>query len=348
VLRSGPVPTMRAAVYKGNRTVVVEDIPVPDVGPGQVLLEVSHCGICGSDLHMMMEDMARPGLTGGHEYSGVVAEVGGDVIGWTRGDRAVGGPGSGCGVCGACKSGDTNLCTNRPLVGIDPFIGAFARYKTVDAGSLFRVPDAVDLRSAALTEPLAVALRGVRRAGAKVGDRVLITGAGPIGLLTLAVLRAHGVADITVSEPASKRRALATELGAAQVVTPDLLDRPGLPMQVATAPFQIAFDCSGRADAMELALDNLDRAGTLVLSGTGMKRPRFDANRIILNELVVTGTVEYTQADYHAAIDLLSEQRIPVDRIIEPEDQPLSRLQWAMEQLVAGEIAGKVMVVPDA
>src|SRR5487761_1603212 len=101
MLRSEAVPTlartMPAAVYKGSRTVVVEEVSVPELSPSQVLVEVSHCGICGTDLHQMMEGWGRPGSTGGHEYSGVVAEVGADVTDWSPGDRVVGGPGPGCG-----------------------------------------------------------------------------------------------------------------------------------------------------------------------------------------------------------------------------------------------------------
>lgn len=339
---------MPAAVYKGNQTVVVEEIPVPELGRNAVLLEISHCGICGTDLHMVMEDWGRPGSTGGHEYSGVVAKVGPDVEGWAVGDRAVGGPEAGCGACDACRAGRTNLCKSRPNAGVDHFVGAFALYKAIESGALYRVPDAVDLRTAALTEPLAVAIRGVRLAAAEPPDRVLVTGGGPIGLLTVAVLNARGVSDVTVSEPSPKRQALALKVGAATVITPDQLPHPAMPMEIVASPYQIAFECSGRSDAMEAALINLDRGGTVVLSGSGMRRPRFDSNRIIMNELVVTGTYEYTREDYRVAMDMLTAGRLPAETIIEPDDQPLGRLQWAMQQLVAGELAGKVLVVPHA
>ncbi len=339
---------MSAAVYKGEHTIGVERVPVPSLGPSQVLLRVSHCGICGTDLHMMMEDWGTPGSIGGHEYSGVVVAFGSSVEGWAVGDRAVGGPKPGCGTCRVCRSGQTHLCAVGSDEGATMVSGAYAEYKAVEAAALFRIPDSLDLRAAALTEPVAVALRGVRRAGPKPGDRVLVTGAGPIGLLTVAVLSAGGVTDITVSEPNANRRQLAETLGASIAVNPDELERPAMAMDLVAAPYQCAFECSGHADAMEAGLANLDRAGTLVLSGTGMRRPRFDSNRIIVHELLVTGTVEYTQDDYRAALDLLAERRLPADVLILPEDMPLSRLQWAMEQLMAGELAGKVMVVPNA
>lgn len=338
--------TMAAAVYKGSRTVQVEDVAVPAVGPGQVLMEVSHCGICGSDLHMIMEDWGTPGSISGHEYSGVLVELGEGTRDWSVGDRAIGGPSRGCHQCDWCRSGRTNLCALKPKFGIDPFVGAFARYKLIDADCLYRVPAGLELRTAALTEPLAVALRGVGRAGPLAGRRVLVTGGGPIGQLTVAVLVTDGVTDITVSEPSEKRQELVREIGASSVVRPDGLSSPPLPMDVANRAFAAAFECSGRPEAMEVALDNLDRAGVLVLSGTGMKRPRLDSNRIILNELTITGTVEYTPDDFEAAIALLASGRLPIDALVEADDQPLERVQWAMEQLSRGDLAGKVMVAP--
>ena len=338
---------MRAAVYRGEHTVVVEEIPVPKLEPTQVLLEISHCGICGSDLHLMMEDWGPVGLRGGHEFSGVVAAVGSEVEAWTVGDRAVGGPAPGCGQCRQCRNGRPNLCAAREGgIAIGP--AGYARYTSIDADRLFRIPPELALRTAALVEPVAVALRGVRRGAARPGERVLVTGAGPIGLLSVAVLRADGVTDITVSEPGERRRVLAARVGARTVVTPGQLPAPAMPTGIVPEPYQLAIECSGRADAMETALANLDRAGTLVLSGTGMRRPRFDPNRIILQELTLTGTVEYIPSDYHAAIALLASGLLPVDDLIEAVDVPLDGLQQAMEQLMAGELAGKVLVAPDA
>jgi 2-desacetyl-2-hydroxyethyl bacteriochlorophyllide A dehydrogenase len=341
--------SMPAAVYKGGHSIVVEQVPVPGVGPEQVLLEVSHCGVCGTDLHMLYEDWGTPGSVAGHEYSGVVVEVGSAVAGWRVGDRAVGGPRPGCGRCRACESGRTNLCAGRARIGIDPFVGAFARYKLVDAECLYRLPERLDLRTAALTEPLAVALRGVGGISPDRLDRVLVTGAGPIGLLTVAVLLALGCTDITVSEPAPKRQALARQVGAQTVVGPDQLPgAPPLPMELVAEPFRAAIECSGRREAVESALASLDMGGVLVLSGTGMHRPRFDPNRIILNELTITGTVEYTPGDYRAALDLLEAEQLPTGLLIEPDDQPLDRLESVLGRLSRGELAGKVMMVPHA
>jgi threonine dehydrogenase-like Zn-dependent dehydrogenase len=119
-------------------------------------------------------------------------------------------------------------------------------------------------------------------------------------------------------------------------------------MDVVAAPFDVAIECSGRADAMELAFAQLTRRGTLVLSGTGMTPPRFDPNRIILNEVVITGSYEYVASDYERSLELLASGALPTDLLIERDDVPLSGVQHAMERLVSGELAGKVLVAPSA
>jgi (R,R)-butanediol dehydrogenase/meso-butanediol dehydrogenase/diacetyl reductase len=339
---------MLAAVYEGDQAMAVRSLPVPEPGAGEVLVAISHCGICGSDLHWVVEDMAKPGTVHGHEYSGVIAATGAGTEGWEVGDRVVGGPGRGCGRCRSCVRGLAHLCVDRDKPGVTPWQGAFATYKRLSVDQLFRVPDGLDLRAAALAEPVAVALRGVRRSQARPGDRVLVTGAGPIGLLSVAVLRAEGIDDVTVSEPGSLRRQRAADVGATAVIEPDALVVPASPGDIVARPYQAAIECSGRAEAIVGALGQLDREGVLVLSGTGMIRPQLDHLRIILNELVVTGSLEYTREDFQDALDLLASGRLPVDRLVEPDDVPLSAVADAMLRLAGGKLAGKVMVVPRA
>lgn len=340
--------SMRAAVYKGKGRVVEEEIPVPEVGPADLLVEVSHCGICGSDLHFMVEDWAQPDTVHGHEYSGTVVAVGDSVAGIGPGDLVVGGPRPGCGHCGPCRRGDTNLCADRPSVGISHDLGAFAQYKVLAADSAFRIPESVTLRTAALTEPLAVALRGVRRAKVGEGSQVLVLGAGPIGLLTVAALRSAGIDQVTVSEPGEARREAALRVGASTAVEPSELVEPPLPMDLVANPFDAVIDASGRADAMTTGLTQLGRGGRLVLSGTGMRRPRFDPNRIILNELVITGSFEYDRTDFDQALRLLASGKLPVDDLIEEGDVTLDAVGDALERLASGAAAAKVMVSPRA
>ncbi len=161
---------MRVLVYKEQGRVDVEERPVPAVGPHDVLLEVSHCGICGSDIHFVLEGWGAPGSIEGHEYSGTVVAVGDEVTRWTVGDTVVGGPSPKCGRCEFCLAGRPQLCVDRSATGEGVHTdGAFAEYVRAKEAGILRIPDGLSLRAAALAEPLAVALHGLTRGGVTAG-----------------------------------------------------------------------------------------------------------------------------------------------------------------------------------
>jgi 2-desacetyl-2-hydroxyethyl bacteriochlorophyllide A dehydrogenase len=336
---------MPAAVYVGDGALAVRDVPVPELGAGVALGVVAHCGICGNELHLVLERYARPGSVLGHEWSGTIAAVGDSVDGWELGARVVCDTTPGCGECRACRRGRPAVCLQREPPDWFGFVGAFTRYKKVPAAQLLRIPDALSTRRAALTEPTAIALHTVRLSGVTPDDRVLVTGGGPIGLLVTAVLRAQGIDDITVSEPAPRRRERALAVGAAAVCTPDEL--PTAPMDARVDhPFTVAFECSGRANAAESALDQLDYAGTLVFVGTGHEHPRINHNRTIIFELEIIGAVNYNAEGWAPALDLLASRALPLDTLIQPDDVHLDGVLGAMHRLAAGQVPGKVMVRP--
>ena len=226
--------------------------------------------------------------------------------------------------------------------------GAFARYIAVDQRSLLAVPEGMSLRAAALAEPLAVSLHGITRSGIVPGERALVLGAGPIGALTVAALVARGFTDVAVAEPGPARQELARRLGANPVLRPDELPsfNAAEPDQLAPDAYHVVFECSGKRAAMESGLSQLRRGGRLVLVGAGIEAPRFDPNRILLNELTITGSFVYDADGFQVALDLLASGRIPVDVLVEPDDVPLDGLIDAMRELASGRTAGKVMVVP--
>jgi (R,R)-butanediol dehydrogenase / meso-butanediol dehydrogenase / diacetyl reductase len=335
---------MTAAVYVGAGRIAVEDVPRPEPGVGEVLVEIAECGICGSDLHMVMERYAKPGAILGHEWSGVVAAAPAGS-GWSPGDRVVGNPSPGCGVCRACRRGRPSVCLRRAAADFTGYRGAFCQYKTVPAGGLNRIPDSLSTRVAALAEPLAIILHALRLADVAPGDRVLVTGGGPVGLLLVAVLRAQGISDVTVSEPSPVRRRQAVDVGATRVVAPDALEDPPMALPV-PEPYDVAFECSGHASAAESALGQLDYAGTLVIVGTGFEPPRFNQNRLIIFELQIIGAYNYNDEGFQPAVDLLDSGTLPLESLIEPHDVPLSEVMVSMERLARGEIPSKVMVQP--
>jgi (R,R)-butanediol dehydrogenase/meso-butanediol dehydrogenase/diacetyl reductase len=339
---------MQAAVLRGRGCLEVSSVPVPTLGPGDVLVAVDWCGVCGTDLHMVLEGWGAPGGWGGHEWTGRVAAVGPDVTRWAKGDAVVGGPSVRCGECRACRAGRPSLCEGRDTPGIGPEHGAFATYTRAMQDELLAMPGGLDSRAAALTEPLAVALHGITRSRVEADQRALVLGAGPIGALSIAALRALGVDDVTCIEPGERRRALAAAVGATAVRHPDDLDVPSVaePGRVVDGAVDVVLECSGRAAAMEAGLAQLIPGGTLVLVGAGMESPRFDPNRILLNELVVTGANTYDQGGFERALDLLTAGVMPVDDLIEPEDVGLDGLLDAMHGLAEGRLARKVMVKP--
>jgi len=335
---------MSAAVYVGDGKIAVEHVPRPEPGPGEVLVEIAECGICGSDLHMVMERYAKPGAILGHEWSGIVASAP-SGSGWSVGDRVVGNSAPGCGVCRPCRRGRPSVCRQRAAADYLGYRGAFCTYKTVAADGLIRLPDALPTRVAALAEPTAIALHAVGLADVGPGDRVLVTGAGPVGLLIIAVLRAQGISDVTVSEPSPVRRQRALDVGATRVVTPETLVEPpmGRPVEL---PSAVVFECSGHARAIEAALNQLDYAGTLVIVGTGFEPPRLNQNRVIIFELEIIGAYNYNDDGFQPAVDLLDSGTLPLESLIEPDGIPLSGVMDSMERLARGEIPSKVMVRP--
>jgi (R,R)-butanediol dehydrogenase/meso-butanediol dehydrogenase/diacetyl reductase len=336
---------MTAAVCTGDGRIEVDRVPVPEPAPDELLVEVAACGICGSDLHLVFERHASPGAILGHEWSGTVASTDRTAHGWSPGDRVVFDPSPGCGSCRPCRRGRPSVCLRREPSDIRDMRGAFAQYLTVPAANLVRIPDGLTLRQAALAEPVAIALHAVGLAGVDAGDRVLVSGAGPMGLIVTAVLRARGVSDITVSEPVESRRRRAEALGAARTVEPAALATP-TPGATVPGAYAAAFECSGRAEAAASALDQLDAAGTLVFVGTGSAPVRVNHNRMIVLELEALGAFNYDATGFGPALELLGSGALPLDLLV-GEDVGLYGVMDAMGRLARGEIPAKVLVNPE-
>jgi threonine dehydrogenase-like Zn-dependent dehydrogenase len=339
---------MVAAVCKGPGRLEVEDVAVPALGEDDVLVAVDLCGVCGSDLHMVLEGWGQRGSWQGHEWIGRVVAVGPAVTDWQVGDAVVGGPETRCGTCAMCRAGRPSLCDDRDTPGIGPEQGAFATYKAARSGELLALPAGLEPRAAALAEPLAVALHGIRQSGIQPGQAALVMGAGPIGALAIAALRAMGVDDVTCVEPGPARQALATAVGATAVREPADLVVPSIaePGLIVDGAVDAVLECSGKAAAMVAGLAQLKRGGTLVLVGAGMESPTFDSNRILLNEVVITGSYTYDHDGFEQALDLLASGALPVDALLEPDLVPLDGLLEAMRGLADGRLAGKVLVRP--
>jgi threonine dehydrogenase-like Zn-dependent dehydrogenase len=341
---------MSVAVYQSPGVVTVEERAVPRPGPDQVVVRVHSCGICGSDIHQLRDGWGLPpGVVAGHEWSGEIAAIGGDVTTWSVGELVVGGASPRCGTCRRCKEGKPSQCENRHSMTSEYNDGAFAEYIVTRESGVLRLPDGLAPRHAALAEPLSVAMHGITRSGVQPGDTVMVFGAGPIGALSVAALRTMGIEDITVVEPNEGRQKLAAALGASSVVDPGELEvfPSWEPERQSSRAAHVVLECSGHRAAIEAGFCQVRRGGILVMVGAGIDHPTFDINRMILNELTVTGSFVYDLGGFERALELLASDGFPADLLIEAGDVPLNGIVQALEDLAVGRIAGKVMVVPE-
>jgi threonine dehydrogenase-like Zn-dependent dehydrogenase len=340
---------MAAAVYQSPGVITIEERTVPQPGPDEIVVRVHSCGICGSDIHQLRDGWGLPpGVVAGHEWSGAIAAIGENVTSWSLGELVVGGASPRCGRCRRCREGKPSQCENRNDMTSTHSDGAFAEYILCRAAGVLRLPEGLSPRHAALAEPLSVALHGITRSNVQAGDTVMVFGAGPIGALSIAALRAMGIDDVTVVEPHAGRRELAAKLGAKEIVDPsDLEVFPSWePERQSTRAAHVVLECSGHRSAIEAGFSQVARGGILVMVGAGIDHPTFDINRMILNELTATGSFVYDLGGFEKALQMLASDGFPCELLIDPEDIALEGIRDALENLAVGRIAGKVMVAP--
>ena len=302
----------RAAVLVRPGEIAIEQRPVPAPAVREVLVEVASVGVCGSDVHWYEHGrigdlVVRSPLVLGHECAGRVVAVGGGVTKHAIGDRVCLEPGVPCGRCRECRAGRYNLCADVAFLATPPVDGAFADFVTIHEDFAFALPDGMSDDVGALMEPLSVGIWACRKAGITAGDRVLVTGAGPIGLLAMQVARACGAADVAVSDVNAHRLAVAERLGATRVLHAGR-DAPG--------ELDALLECSGHPGAVVAGIEALRPAGTAVLVGMGPQPTAEIPLSVIQNrELWLTGTFRYANT-YPAAIELAASGRVDVAALI--------------------------------
>ncbi|WP_112134646.1 zinc-dependent alcohol dehydrogenase [Glycomyces dulcitolivorans] len=339
---------MLAAHYAGNRTMTVGEAEPAPPGPGQVQIAVAYNGICGTDLHILSGHMdARVDVPAiiGHEMSGTVAALGEGVEGWAVGDPVTVMPLAWDGTCPACLAGNRHICQNLDFVGIDS-PGALQGRWNVDANLLVRLPGTLSLQHAALVEPTAVAVHDVRRAELAPGDKAVVIGGGPIGVLIAAVARSFG-AEVVVIELDDKRRERIADLGFT-VLDP----RDDTAVEKSTVAYveewtegagaDVVFEVSGAAAAVLGAVDYAKVRGTLVVVAIHPEPRPVNLQRVFWRELRLLGARVYQREDFEKAIELLDAGDIPADALI-TATVPLSEIQSAFDALTAGE-AMKILI----
>jgi 2-desacetyl-2-hydroxyethyl bacteriochlorophyllide A dehydrogenase len=335
---------MRAALYVGDETFHVRDLTPRLPGPGEVQLTVAYVGICGTDLHVkhgaMDQRVSVPAVIG-HEMSGTVAAVGEGVSAWHAGDRVTVMPLDWCGHCHACRAGHEHVCQNLVFVGIDA-AGAMQQSWTVPARLLVRLPEGLGLRAGALSEPLAVAVHDVRRGAVARGERVLVVGAGPIGLLIACVAAAEG-ADVLVSEPHAFRRAVAEELGLRTVDPVAAGLEPTIEAWTDGAGADVAFEVSGSEAGLRAATHALRVRGRLVVVAIHSQPVAVDLFRLFWRELELRGARVYERRDFERAVEMLASGEIPSEQLISAVE-PLERTPDAFARLESGAEVVKVLI----
>ena len=335
---------MRAALYVGNQTFRVEERAQIAPGLGEVRLDVAFVGICGTDLHIKHGAMDRrvsiPAVIG-HEMSGTVAAVGDGVHDFAAGDAVTAIPLDWCERCPACAAGHRHVCQNLVFVGIDA-TGAMQQSWTVPERLLVRLPPPLGLLEGALSEPVAVAVHDVRRGAVRRGERVLVVGGGPIGLLIACVAAAEG-AEILVSEPNAYRRAIVTELGLSVIDPADEDLAAKVEAWTGGAGVDVAFEVSGVPAGLTAATHALRVRGRLVVVAIHNQPVAVDLFRVFWRELELVGARVYERQDFERAVELLATRRIPAELLISAVE-PLERVADAFGALETGADVVKVMI----
>jgi 2-desacetyl-2-hydroxyethyl bacteriochlorophyllide A dehydrogenase len=331
------------ANYVGDHRIEIRDQEPEPVGAGQVQIEVAYTGICGTDLHILHGNMdarvSTPAIVG-HEMSGVVASVGEGVTGWKAGDHVTVMPLDWDGTCPACRAGNQHICQNLNFIGIDS-PGALQRFWNVDADVLVGLPDSLRLDHAALVEPVAVAVHDVRRGEVSAGDRVVVIGGGPIGVL-IATVAKHSGAEVVVVEVDAARRAAVSELGF-EVLDPTTTDQAAWVNEwTGDAGADVVFEVSGAAAAVLGATDLVKVRGTLVVVAIHPQPRPVNLQRVFWRELRLLGARVYERTDFERAIELLDGGVIPADALI-TSIQPITGTQAAFADLESGR-AMKVLI----
>jgi threonine dehydrogenase-like Zn-dependent dehydrogenase len=332
--------TMRAAFFEAAHAMSVRDTEVPQPSGEEVRLRVRYCGICGSDLSLYKTGVwSGPDVILGHEISAAVdLDPSGE---WEPGARVVPYPtGRGCGECVWCREGKVRYCLNPPM---GQHSGGFAEFLTVPRASLIAVPDDLDDRTAAVAEPLGVALRGVWLAEPKPGDVAYVSGLGSIGLFAVAGLAAAGC-RVVGADPREDRRSLGLEVGCDRVLDNTRDDPVAATMGIDAHGPRIALECSGAPDSLQQVFEVCGHAGAVGILGIPMA-PVF-LLRMTLKEQRAFSIQGPSPESMRGALDLLRDRPQTAKAIT--GDVPLEATNRAFEALVAGTGGVKVLVAPGA
>ena len=340
------------AIVKTKREPGIDllDVDVPEVGDTDILVKVAVGSLCGSDVHyyhwLPGSEIVRVPLILGHEFSGEVVEIGAAVKNAEVGDRICAPPSMPCANCPNCRIGRGDICTSRLVAGIKSD-GFFAEYGRLTAAArIFKIPDNVSFEAASLMEPLTVALNAVDISAFELGSRTAILGPGPIGLLTLLLLRTGGASSIMVTGTTAdeKRLSLAGKLGAD--ITMDVIreDPVARAKGLTGGGFDIVFEATGNRNAIPQALEMVKPGGRVVLIGVHSEPVEFDPTPMVRSRKSIISAYGYTDQQWSRGISLLASKKLDVEPII-THRLPLAQAEEGF-QLATRQEAAKVIFMP--
>jgi len=342
---------MKAIVKTKKETGIdVMDMPRPEIGPTDILIRIAAGSVCGSDVHIYewtpsYHFMPLPMIIG-HEFSGIVEEVGSDISHVNEGDRITAIPSMACGHCDRCRIGRPGECKNRLGPGLSSN-GYFADYGLLtSAADIFKIPENMSLDAAALLEPFSISLNAVDLSGFKMGEKIGVLGPGPIGLFVLQILRAGGAGAIIIAGAAGdeKRLELAKTLGADQIVDVTSDDPVKQARDMTRGGLDIVFEATGNPRAIPQALDMVRRGGKVVVIGIHSGPASFDPTPLVRLRKSIIGAYAYSPQTWQRSIELISRGIIDVEAVI-THRIPLEDAEAGLE-LALQKKAVKVLLIP--
>lgn len=346
---------MRAGIYRGIRKLVVEDVPDPVAGRGDIVVDVAACGICGSDLHSYTEGAwIVEGMGMGHEFAGHVSQIGAGVEGLLLGDAVTVNPFVPCGRCTQCLADRMNLCADASASGGTAFADQILVHDVELGRRVFAIPAGVTVEESCLLEPLSVATRAVALSGIHAGQTVAVVGLGAIGQCVVQVLRANGVSNVIAVDKSTMRLERALASGASATLDGsegDLADALTSLTHSTVSPFHEASDvdvvieCAGAGALLPAVLRATKAGGTVVFVGLFSRPVEIDINTVVQKELRLLGSFAYTVADVQHAFGLIAGRQVDMASLI-TQRRSLEDLDAAFNDQLDGERSIKVVVGP--
>jgi len=344
---------MKALLLSRYKQLEIADLPEPKPGPGEVLVRVAACGICGSDVHGYDGSSGRriPPIVMGHEAAGIVAALGDGVTNLSVNDRVTFDSTVYCGACAPCRRGEVNLCDNRQVLGVSCAeyrrAGAFAEYVAVPSRIVYRLPDNLSFAEAAMLEAVAVAIHAVSLAQIFPESSALVVGAGMIGLLTVQALRAAGCSRVFVADIDSSRLRLAQDMGATAVLSAETDVVAQVLQLTGGTGVDVAVEAVGRTETVTAAVESVRKGGTVVLVGNISPEITLPLQKVVTRQIRLQGSCA-SSGEYPRAMELLTTGKIKVKPLITAIAPLADGPQW-FERLHAREPnLMKVVLTPGA